>query len=143
MIGPGTGGAPFRAFLKEREARQAAGPNWLFFGDQHEAEDFLYRDQISKWQEIGVLTKASLAWSRDTAAKVYVQTLIREQSQEFYAWLEQGGYIYICGDASRMAADVDTEIRDVIKEQGNLDDEGVQAYMDKLVAEYRYQRDVY
>ncbi|MBD5770311.1 diflavin oxidoreductase [Marinomonas colpomeniae] len=143
MIGPGTGVAPFRAFLEERETRQAAGPNWLFFGDQHEAEDFLYRDQISKWQEMGVLTKASLAWSRDTAAKVYVQTLIREQNQEFYAWLEQGGYIYICGDASRMAADVDTAIRDVIKEQGNLDDEGVQAYMDKLVAEHRYQRDVY
>lgn len=143
MIGPGTGIAPFRAFLEEREAREAKGPNWLFFGDQHEAQDFLYRDQISQWQETGLITKSSLAWSRDTAEKVYVQTLIRKESETFYEWLEQGGYIYICGDASRMAADVDTAIRDVIKEQGNLDDDGVQAYMDKLVAEHRYQRDVY
>lgn len=143
MIGPGTGIAPFRAFLEEREYRNAAGKNWLFFGDQHEAEDFLYRDQITAWQESGLLTKASLAWSRDTAEKIYVQTLIRQQGQAFYEWLEQGGYIYICGDASRMAADVDKAIRDVIKEHGQLDGDGVQAYMDKLVAEHRYQRDVY
>ncbi|MDB4837852.1 flavodoxin domain-containing protein [Marinomonas sp.] len=143
MIGPGTGIAPFRAFLEERETRSAAGSNWLFFGDQHEAQDFLYRDQITQWQDTGLLTKASLAWSRDTAAKVYVQTLIREQGKTFYEWLEQGGYIYICGDASRMAADVDTAIRDVIKEHGQLDAAGVQTYMDTLVAEHRYQRDVY
>ena len=143
MIGPGTGIAPFRAFLEEREARQAEGRNWLFFGDQHEAQDYLYRDQIQGWQESGLLNNLSLAWSRDTAEKIYVQTKIKEQSEAFFAWLESGAYIYICGDASRMAADVDKAIRDVIAEQGGLDDDGVQAYMDKLVAEHRYQRDVY
>lgn len=143
MIGPGTGIAPFRAFLEEREARSATGKNWLFFGDQHEAEDFLYRDQISAWQSSGLLNNLSLAWSRDTAEKIYVQTLIKKQGAEFYAWLEEGGYIYICGDASRMASDVDKALREVIAEHGNLDDVATQAYMDKLVAEHRYQRDVY
>lgn len=143
MIGPGTGIAPFRAFLEEREARGAAGKNWLFFGDQHEAEDFLYRDQIEGWQANGVLNELSLAWSRDTAEKIYVQTLIKAQAAQFYAWLEEGAYIYICGDASRMAADVDKAIREVIAEQAGVDAEGVNAYMDKLVAEHRYQRDVY
>ncbi|HEY7772960.1 MAG TPA: sulfite reductase flavoprotein subunit alpha [Marinagarivorans sp.] len=143
MIGPGTGIAPFRAFLEEREARAATGKNWLFFGDQHEAQDFLYRDQISAWQASGLLTQLSLAWSRDTAEKIYVQTLIKKQGAEFFAWLEAGGYIYICGDATRMASDVDKALREVIAEHGGLDDVGTQAYMDKLVAEHRYQRDVY
>ena len=143
MIGPGTGIAPFRAFLEEREAREAKGKNWLFFGDQHEAKDYLYRDQIEDWSESGLLTNLSLAWSRDTAEKIYVQTKIKEQGADFYAWLEEGGYIYICGDASRMAADVDKAIREVIAEHGGLDESGVNAYMDKLVAEHRYQRDVY
>ena len=143
MIGPGTGIAPFRAFLEEREMREAAGKNWLFFGDQHQATDFLYRDEITAWQDSGLLTTTSLAWSRDTSEKVYVQTKIREQGAEFFAWLEEGGYIYICGDASRMAADVDTALRDVIGEHGKLDEAGVNAYMDKLVSEHRYQRDVY
>ena len=143
MIGPGTGIAPFRAFLEEREARKATGKNWLFFGDQHEAQDYLYKDQIEHWKSSGVLSQLSLAWSRDTAQKIYVQTLIVEQGAEFYAWLEQGGYIYICGDASRMAADVDKAIRSVIGEHGGVDEAGVNAYMDRLVAEHRYQRDVY
>ncbi|PCJ31943.1 MAG: sulfite reductase subunit alpha [Gammaproteobacteria bacterium] len=143
MIGPGTGIAPFRAFLEEREMREAKGDNWLFFGDQHEKTDYLYRDEITAWQQSGVLNKLSLAWSRDTDKKVYVQTLIHEQGEDFFKWLEQGAYIYICGDASRMAADVDTAIRDVICEHGNTDADGASAYMDKLVAEHRYQRDVY
>lgn len=143
MIGPGTGIAPFRSFLEEREARQAAGNNWLFFGDQHEADDFLYRDQINAWQEKDILNKASLAWSRDTDKKIYVQTLIREQGAEFFEWLEQGGYIYICGDASRMAADVDKAIREIIAKHGKLDEKGADEYMDKLISEHRYQRDVY
>lgn len=143
MIGPGTGIAPFRAFLEEREKRQASGANWLFFGDQHKAHDFLYQEQIEAWQESEVLNKLSLAWSRDTDKKVYVQTLILEQGEDFFRWLEQGGYIYICGDASRMAADVDKAIRTVIATHGDLDEGGVAAYMDKLVAEHRYQRDVY
>lgn len=143
MIGPGTGIAPFRAFLEEREMREASGKNWLFFGDQHEAQDFLYRDQIEAWQEKEVLNKLSLAWSRDTDKKIYVQTLIREQGEEFFQWLEQGAYIYICGDASRMAADVDQAIREVIAEHGSMDEDGANAYMEKLVSEHRYQRDVY
>ena len=143
MIGPGTGIAPFRSFLEEREARDAAGDNWLFFGDQHEAEDFLYRDEIAHWQQSGVLNKASLAWSRDTDKKIYVQTLIKEQGAEFFEWLEKGAYIYICGDASRMAADVDKAIREVIGEYGKLDEQGADEYMNTLTAEHRYQRDVY
>ncbi|PWQ96157.1 diflavin oxidoreductase [Leucothrix arctica] len=143
MIGPGTGIAPFRAFLEEREMRQAIGKNWLFFGDQHEAQDFLYRDEIAAWQDSGLLTETSLAWSRDTDKKVYVQTHILEQGEQFYEWLESGAYIYICGDASRMAADVDKAIRQVIAEHGGLDEAAVEAYMNKLGDEHRYQRDVY
>ena len=143
MIGPGTGIAPFRAFLEEREMRQAKGQNWLFFGDQHEAEDYLYRDQITQWQETGLLTKLNLAWSRDTDQKVYVQHLMQQAGEEFFQWLEQGAYLYICGDASRMANDVDQALRQIIAEHGSLDEEGVEAYMQKLVGEHRYQRDVY
>lgn len=143
MIGPGTGIAPFRAFLEEREVREAKGKNWLFFGDQHKADDFLYRDQIIAWQENGLLSHLSLAWSRDAAEKVYVQTLIKKQGAEFFDWLEGGAYVYICGDASRMASDVDKALREVIAEHGNLGNEGADAYVDKLVAEHRYQRDVY
>lgn len=143
MIGPGTGIAPFRAFLEEREMREAKGENWLFFGDQHEAQDYLYRDEINAWQSSGLLSELSLAWSRDTDKKVYVQTHIKEQGEQFFNWLEKGAYIYICGDASRMAADVDKAIRDVIATQGGLDEAGVEAYMQKLTSEHRYQRDVY
>ena len=143
MIGPGTGIAPFRAFLEERDMRNASGKNWLFFGDQHEASDFLYREEIANWQEKGLITNLSLAWSRDTAEKIYVQTLIRKQGEEFFQWLEDGGYIYICGDASRMAADVDKAIREVIREYGGLDEADADAYMDNLVSQHRYQRDVY
>ena len=143
MIGPGTGIAPFRAFLEERESREAPGDNWLFFGDQHEAKDFLYREQIQGWQDSGVLNNLSLAWSRDGDKKVYVQTLIRERGAEFYQWLEAGAYIYICGDASRMAADVDKAIREVIMENAGCDEAGANAYMNKLADEHRYQRDVY
>lgn len=143
MIGPGTGIAPFRAFLEEREIRKANGDNWLFFGDQHESQDYLYKDEISAWQDSGLITKLSLAWSRDTDKKVYVQTLLKEQGEEFFAWLESGAYIYICGDASRMAFDVDKAIREVVGEYGNLDETGVDDYISKLVGEHRYQRDVY
>ncbi len=143
MIGPGTGIAPFRAFLEEREMREAKGKNWLFFGDQHEAQDFLYKGEISTWQDNGLITELSLAWSRDTDKKVYVQTHIKEQGKQFFEWLESGAYIYICGDASRMASDVDSAIRAVIAEHAGVDEAGVEAYMNKLVSEHRYQRDVY
>ncbi|MEM9342530.1 MAG: flavodoxin domain-containing protein [Pseudomonadota bacterium] len=143
MIGPGTGIAPFKAFLEEREARQASGKNWLFFGDQHEACDYLYREEIERWQDSGLLTKTSLAWSRDGAEKVYVQTLLEQAGEEVFAWLEDGAAIYICGDASRMAADVDKAIRRVIMTHGDRDEAGTDAYIDMLASTHRYQRDVY
>ncbi|NJN36943.1 MAG: hypothetical protein HC794_07650 [Nitrospiraceae bacterium] len=143
MCGPGTGIAPFRAFLEERHARGAAGKNWLFFGDQHEATDFLYREQLAELKQAGTLTRLSLAWSRDGKDKVYVQNLMQEEAAQVFAWLEQGAYFYICGDASRMAGDVDTTLRRIIAEQGGLDEKGVEDYMDRLVKAHRYQRDVY
>ena len=143
MIGPGTGIAPFRAFLEEREARKATGDNWLFFGDQHEATDFLYRDQLEEWQASGLLNQLSLAWSRDTSEKIYVQHLIRQHGKEFFTWLERGAAIYVCGDASRMAADVEAAIVDVIRDQGSLTDADAVTYLDELRKSARYQRDVY
>ena len=143
MIGPGTGIAPFKAFLEEREARGATGKNWLFFGDQHASCDYLYREQIEGWQASGLLTKTSLAWSRDGAEKVYVQTLLEQAGEDVFSWLEEGAAIYICGDASRMAADVDKAIRRVIMTHGNRDEAGADAYVDMLASTHRYQRDVY
>ncbi|MEL6641777.1 MAG: hypothetical protein AAFP98_10775, partial [Pseudomonadota bacterium] len=143
MIGPGTGIAPFRAFLEEREARGGEGRNWLFFGDQHESCDYLYRDQIESWQEAGVLDRASLAWSRDGAEKVYVQTLLQKDGAEVFQWLEEGAAIYICGDASRMASDVDKALREIVATHGNRSAEEADAYIDQLSATHRYQRDVY
>lgn len=143
MIGPGTGIAPFRAFLEEREMRAAQGKNWLFFGDQHEACDYLYRPEIETWQQQELLTKTSLAWSRDGADKVYVQTLLQKEGAEVFKWLEEGAAIYVCGDASRMAADVDRTLREVIQTHGQKTVEEADAYMDMLSATHRYQRDVY
>lgn len=143
MIGPGTGIAPFRAFLEEREIRGASGQNWLFFGDRHQQTDFLYRDDITAWQESGLLSKTSLAWSRDGADKVYVQHLIRQEGAVFFDWLEKGAAIFVCGDASRMAADVDQAIREVIAEFGGVDTQAADKYVDDLKSAGRYQRDVY
>lgn len=143
MIGPGTGIAPFRAYLEEREARGASGKNWLFFGDQHEASDFLYRDQIDAWLESGVLNKIDTAFSRDQDEKIYVQNRIIQQAAEFYQWLEEGGSIYICGDASRMAKDVDLAIHKVIELAGGKSEEEAQAYVADLKKSKRYLRDVY
>lgn len=143
MIGPGTGIAPFRAFLEERAARGATGRNWLFFGDQHAACDYLYRDQIEAWGADGLLTRTSLAWSRDGAEKVYVQTLLEQDGAEVFDWLEAGAAVYICGDASRMAADVDRSLRRIIATHGGKSDTEVGAYIDAMVKGHRYQRDVY
>ncbi len=143
MVGPGTGIAPFRAFLEERQARKAAGKNWLFFGDQHEASDYLYRDELEAMTADGTLDQLSLAWSRDGKEKVYVQSLMRQQADELFEWMEAGGHFYVCGDAARMAGDVDATLRAIIGEKKGLDEAGVQAYMDTLVADGRYQRDVY
>ncbi|MEM6324426.1 MAG: sulfite reductase flavoprotein subunit alpha [Pseudomonadota bacterium] len=143
MIGPGTGIAPFRAFLEEREARGATGKNWLFFGDQHEACDYLYRYEIERWQDCGVLDALSLAWSRDGAEKVYVQTLIEERADELFAWLDDGAAVYVCGDASHMAADVEKALLRVIAKGTGEDEAGAQRYLDAMAADHRYQRDVY
>ncbi|TVP78551.1 MAG: sulfite reductase subunit alpha, partial [Puniceicoccaceae bacterium] len=143
MIGPGTGIAPFRAFLEEREARGAKGQNWLLFGDQHQATDFLYEDQITAWMKSGLLTRFDTAFSRDQAEKVYVQDRILEYADEFYAWLEAGGIIYICGDASRMAKDVDKAIHRAIEIGGDKSEDEAKAYVEALKKAKRYLRDVY
>ena len=143
MIGPGTGIAPFRAFLEERESRSATGRNWLFFGAQHAATDYFYREQLEAWSQSGLLANLSLAWSRDGEHKVYVQHLIQEAGAEFFRWLEDGAAIYICGDATHMAADVEQAILAVIAEHGALDAAAASNYLDQLRAAQRYQRDVY
>ncbi len=143
MIGPGTGIAPFRAFLEEREARGAKGKNWLLFGDQHQATDFLYEEQITAWMKSGLLTRFDTAFSRDQAEKIYVQNRIVEHAEEFYAWLEEGGNIYICGDASRMAKDVDAAIHKAVELAGGKTAEEAVAYVEALKKAKRYLRDVY
>lgn len=143
MVGPGTGIAPFRSFIQEHAVTKAPGRTWLFFGDQHEACDFLYKDEFEKYQQDGVLTKLSLAWSRDTAQKVYVQHKIMESSKELFEWLEKGAYFYICGDKQRMAKDVNDALISVIAKEGSMDREAAEAYLNELQAQGRYQRDVY
>lgn len=143
MVGPGTGIAPFRAFLEERSATNAAGKNWLFFGDQHAASDFLYQEQLSEYQASGVLSKLDTAFSRDQEQKVYVQDRMRENGAELYEWLEAGGHFYVCGDASRMAKDVDTALHQVIAEHGNKSEEEAASYVEGMKKTKRYLRDVY
>ncbi|MDF0729947.1 bifunctional nitrate reductase/sulfite reductase flavoprotein subunit alpha [Pseudomonas entomophila] len=142
MVGPGTGIAPFRAFLEERQARGASGRNWLFFGEQHAACDFYYREQLLAWQASGHL-RLSTAFSRDQAEKVYVQQRMLEEGAELWRWLEAGAYFYICGDAQRMARDVDAALRQVVAEQGGMSDEAAAAYVEGLSRDKRYRRDVY
>lgn len=143
MIGPGTGVAPFRGFLHERAARGASGPNWLFFGDRHRATDFVYEDELDSLRKRGVLTELDLAFSRDQAEKVYVQTRMRERSRELYAWLEEGAHVYVCGDATRMAKDVEAALLGVIAEQRGRGDDDAAEYLADLRRAKRYVRDVY
>ncbi|MDZ7749368.1 MAG: assimilatory sulfite reductase (NADPH) flavoprotein subunit [Halofilum sp. (in: g-proteobacteria)] len=143
MIGPGTGVAPFRAFLEEREARGAGGRNWLFFGDQHLRSDFLYQREWLKWRERGVLDRLDVAFSRDQDEKVYVQDRIRERGAELHAWLAEGAHVYVCGDAERMAPDVHQALIDVIAEHGGLSRDDAGAWLSQLQRDRRYQRDVY
>ncbi len=143
MIGPGTGIAPFRAFLEERRAVGALGKNWLFFGDQHEKTDFLYRDELEVMSRNGTLTRLTTAFSRDQEQKLYVQQRILENAKELYAWLEDGGHFYVCGDASRMAKDVEKALHQVIEIAGNRTAEQAAEYVRRLQTEKRYQRDVY
>ncbi len=143
MVGPGTGIAPFRAFLEERRATGATGKNWLFFGDQRAATDFLYRGELVGMQAAGVLTRLDTAFSRDQAEKIYVQQRMRENAAELYAWLEAGAHFYVCGDASRMAKDVDAALHQVIETAGGKSPEAATAYVQSLKAAKRYARDVY
>ena len=143
MVGPGTGIAPFMAFLQERKASGATGKNWLFFGDQKSSTDFLYREELETWQQEGVLHKLSTAFSRDQAEKVYVQHRMLEEAEELYGWLEQGGYFYICGDASRMAKDVDAALHQVVEKAGGKSPEEAAAYVEELKKSKRYRKDVY
>jgi sulfite reductase (NADPH) flavoprotein alpha-component len=143
MVGPGTGIAPFRAFLQEREFRKAPGKNWLFFGDRNAATDFIYREEIEAMQANGLLTKLDLAFSRDQAEKIYVQDRMKEHGAELYAWLEQGGYFFVCGDAYRMAKDVDQALHDLIREHGKRNLVEAVEYVNQLKKDKRYVRDVY
>jgi sulfite reductase (NADPH) flavoprotein alpha-component len=143
MVGPGTGIAPFLAFLQERAATACKGKNWLFFGDQREDHDFLYRKDLDQFHQDGVLTRLDTAFSRDFDKKIYVQHRMIEQGAELFRWLEEGGHFYVCGDAKRMAADVDKALRHVIAEHGHLSAADADAYVSNLVRGGRYQRDVY
>ncbi|MEI2415509.1 bifunctional nitrate reductase/sulfite reductase flavoprotein subunit alpha [Orrella sp. JC864] len=143
MVGPGTGIAPFRAFLHDRRARGARGRNWLFFGEQHAASGFYYQQELQALQGEGVLTRLDLAFSRDQAHKVYVQDRMREQGAELWAWLQEGACFYVCGDAARMAKDVEAALTDVAAVHGGLGREQAQAYVAELGRQRRYLRDVY
>jgi sulfite reductase (NADPH) flavoprotein alpha-component len=143
MVGPGTGIAPFRAFLEERDARGAKGRNWLFFGDQKRATDFLYEDQIMDWQRRGVLSRLDLAFSRDQAEKIYVQQRMRENAAELWQWLQEGAHFYVCGDAKRMAKDVEDALLQIATDKAGQSAAESKAWLDGLAKAGRYQRDVY
>jgi sulfite reductase (NADPH) flavoprotein alpha-component len=143
MIGPGTGIAPFRAFLHDRNAAGAKGRNWLFFGDQRSSCDFLYEQELMDFTRRSVLTRLDTAFSRDQDQKIYVQHRINEQGRELFDWLENGAHVFVCGDAKRMAADVDRALREVIRIHGAMGNDAVTVYMSNLVSAGRYLRDVY
>jgi sulfite reductase (NADPH) flavoprotein alpha-component len=143
MIGPGTGIAPFRAFLEERQVTGQKGDNWLFFGEQRSVSDYLYKDQFATMQKDGLLTNLHTAFSRDQHHKVYVQDRMNENAAELYSWLERGAYFYVCGDASRMAKDVETALLDCIAKGSNGTLESAQEYLAAMKKDKRYQRDVY
>jgi sulfite reductase (NADPH) flavoprotein alpha-component len=143
MVGPGTGIAPFRSFMQEREEIGTEGKSWLFFGDQHFVTDFLYQTEWQKWLKDGVLTKMDVAFSRDTDEKVYVQHRMLEHSKELFEWLEQGASLYVCGDEKNMAHDVQNTLIDIIEKEGNMVREKAEAYIADMQQQKRYQRDVY
>ncbi|TYQ11111.1 UNVERIFIED_ORG: sulfite reductase (NADPH) flavoprotein alpha-component [Gordonia westfalica J30] len=143
MIGPGTGIAPFRAFLHHRAATGSTGSNWLFFGDQHRDTDYLYADEIDGFVTDGLLDRLDLAFSRDQDHKVYVQDRMRENGADLFAWLEKGAHVYVCGDAATMAGDVDAALHEIVAQHGGLDSDAARDYVDALRAAGRYARDVY
>lgn len=143
MVGPGTGVAPFRAFVQDRFVAKATGRNWLFFGDQKKATDFLYEDEWSGWLEKKQLHRLDLAWSRDQITKIYVQDRMRENAAELWAWIKNGAYFYVCGDAKRMAKDVDQALLMIVADQGGMTLEQATDYIKQMKKDKRYQRDVY
>jgi sulfite reductase (NADPH) flavoprotein alpha-component len=143
MVGPGTGIAPFRAFIAERDARGADGRNWLFFGDQHFHSDFLYQTELQNYLETGVLTRLDVAFSRDTEQKVYVQHKLKKNSKEIFDWLQAGAYFYVCGSKFPMSADVENTLLEIIAEQGAFTKEEAEGYLNTLKEEERYLKDVY
>lgn len=143
MIGPGTGVAPFRSFLEEREEIEAKGKSWLFFGDQHFVTDFLYQVEWQRWLKNGVLTNMDVTFSRDTEKKVYVQHRMLEKSREIYGWLEEGAHVYVCGDEKNMAKDVNSTLLEILEKEGGMSSEAAEAYLTDMQREKRYQRDVY
>jgi sulfite reductase (NADPH) flavoprotein alpha-component len=143
MVGPGTGVAPFRAFLQHRAAHQVRGNTWLFFGDRRVASDFLFRDELRAWQADGTLQRLDLAWSRDGAAKDYVQHRMLENAAELWRWLQDGAHFYVCGDASRMAKDVDAALRRIAETEGAMTAEAAKSFTAALARQGRYLRDVY
>jgi sulfite reductase (NADPH) flavoprotein alpha-component len=142
-VGPGTGIAPFRGFLHERRATGAKGRNWLLFGDQRSTMDFLYREELEQLSREGLLTRLDTAFSRDQSDKIYVQHRMLENAAELFAWLEAGAHFYVCGDATRMAKDVDAALHQVIVTAGGKSAEQAAEYVQKLKATKRYARDVY
>jgi sulfite reductase (NADPH) flavoprotein alpha-component len=143
MIGPGTGVAPFRAFLQERQAIGAKGHNWLFFGHQRSNCDFLYEDELKAMRASGHLTRLSLAWSRDGDEKIYVQRRMREVGRDLWAWLAEGAHVYVCGDATRMAKDVEAALVDIVAQHGARSVDDAAAFVDQLKKKGRYQQDIY
>jgi sulfite reductase (NADPH) flavoprotein alpha-component len=144
MIGPGTGVAPFRAFLQDRQATGAKGKNWLFFGAQRESCDYAYKEDFAKFRQDGILTRLDCAWSRDQAHKIYVQTLMLENAEEIWKWIDsENAQFFVCGDARRMAKDVDAALRKIVQEHGGKTTEQANEYVERLKSDKRYKRDVY
>ncbi|HYJ82513.1 MAG TPA: sulfite reductase [NADPH] flavoprotein alpha-component, partial [Allosphingosinicella sp.] len=143
MIGAGTGIAPYRAFLQEREARGASGDSWLFFGERNFRSDFLYQTEWQAWLKDGVLGRMDVAFSRDRGSRTYVQHRMMERSADLFAWLEEGAHLYLCGDAAQMAPDVHEALISIVAEEGRLEREGAENYVRDLQRSHRYQRDVY
>ena len=142
MVGPGTGVAPYRAFMQERLVKGAQGKNWLFFGERNRKTDYFYEEDWSQWTAQGKL-KIDLAFSRDQPEKIYVQHKMYENAKEIWAWLEEGAYFYVCGDAHRMAKDVEATLQKIIQEQGAMTEETARAYVKNLRSQKRYRADVY
>jgi sulfite reductase (NADPH) flavoprotein alpha-component len=143
MIGPGTGVAPYRSFLAEREETGAGGKTWLFYGDQHFLTDFMYQIDWQRWLNDGVLTRMDVAFSRDTDKKVYVQHRMMEKSRELFQWLEEGACVYVCGDEKHMAHDVHNTLITILQQEGGISPEEAAAYLSGMQQQKRYQRDVY